>query len=145
MWQRLKLGFGLLLSTACILVGYAMLGEASLDINSALKCYGQINSRKAGKYFTFTLAGAPTSFKVYKASRNYNDLESALNIGDSVTVYFGQSSTTNMQVYQIEKQGHVIVGKELLEGQNKVGGYISCVGGFVLIGIAIGQFRKGRN
>ena len=89
---------------------------------------------KPGIFFVFNVSGTPITFKVYKASRNYDDLRTALQIGDSVTVYFANSRTANFQVYQVEKDGKIIVAKDLLEGQNTIGGIIAFVAGIVMLG-----------
>ena len=133
-FQFLQHGFLLLLSIAVILVGYAMLSESFLDLHNARKYCGQITDRETGKFFVFTVAGAPISFKVYRASRNYEDIEAVLHVGDSATVYFANSRTAGFQVYQIEKAGQVIVGKELLEGQNRIGGIIAFIAGIAMLG-----------
>ena len=99
-------------------------------------------NREVGKDFSFSISGSLASFNTYKPSRNYDELKSALNIGDSVTVYFVNSQTANIQVLQIEKNGQIIVDKALLTGQNRVGESITFIGGFALLGIAIWQFKK---
>ena len=146
MWREIKriiqLGFTILLSTAVVLVGWSMLNEAKFDLNDAQKHSGKIMNREVGKDFSFSISGSLTSFNIYKPSRNYDELKSALNIGDSVTVYFVNSQTANIQVLQIEKNGQIIVDKALLTRQNRDGGSIAFIGGFALLGIAIWQFKK---
>ena len=153
MWREIKriiqLGFAILLSTTVVLVGWSMLNEAKFDLHDAQKHSGKIMNREVGKDFSFSISGSLASFKIYKPSRkiykpsrNYDELKSALNIGDSVTVYFVYSQTANIQVLQIEKNGQIIVDKALLTGQNKVGGSIAFIGGFALLGITIWQFKK---
>ena len=120
MWRKIKLflqfSFGILLSIAVTLVGWSMLNEANFDLHDAQKYSGQITNRETGKYFSFNVSGSPVSFEVYKPSQNYAELESALNIGDSITVYFVNSHTANIQVYQIAKNGQIVVDKKLLAG-----------------------------
>lgn len=146
MWQQIErsfqLVFGLLLGIAAIFVGWSMLKETTLNLNSARKYHGVISSRHIGRTFSFNVADTPIPFEVYKASRNYDDLKTQLDVGDSVTVFLGNSSTANSQVYQVEKNGRVVVGKELLEGQNRIGSILCFVGGFALMSISIGQFLK---
>ena len=100
MWRKitrfLQFGFGLLISIAVILVGWSILNEANFDLHDAQKHSGQITSRKIGKYFAFNISGYPVSFSVYKPSRHYAELESALNVGDNITVYFVNSQTANI-------------------------------------------------
>jgi hypothetical protein len=146
MWRKIKrflqFSFGLLLSIAVILVGWSMLNEANFDLHDAQKYSGQITSRKGGKYFSFNLSGSPVSFNVYKPSRNYAELESVLNTGDSITVYFVNSRTANIQVYQIEKNGQIVVDKELLAGQNRTGGLIALIGGLGMLVAVFWTLRK---
>jgi len=146
MWKQVKqivqLGFGLLLSTAVLLVGYSMLTESSADKNSALVFTGPVTSRVSGKLFTFSLAGTAASFSIYNASRTYGDLEVAINIGDTLTVYTVDSKTANLQVLQVEKRGQVVVDKKLLQGQNRTGGIIALIGGVVMLCLCIWQFKK---
>ena len=133
---------GLLLSIALILVGWSMLNEANFDLHDAQTHSGQITSRKIGKFFAFNISGFPSSFSVYKPSRNYAELESALNIGDNITVYFVNSQTANIQVYQIEKNGQIVVDKELLAGQNRTGGIVGLIGGLGMLGGVFWTLRK---
>ena len=146
MWREIKriiqLGFAILLSTTAVLVGWSMLNEAKFDLNDAQKHSGKIMNREVGKDFSFSISGSLTSFNIYKLSRNYDELKSALNVGDSVTVYFVNSQTANIQVLQIEKNGQIIMDKALLTGQNRVGGSIAFIGSFALLVITIWQFKK---
>ena len=146
MWRKIKrflqFSFGLLLSLAAILVGWSMLNEANFDLHDAQKYLGQISSRKVGKYFSFNLSGSPFIFNVYKPSRNYADLESMLSIGDSITVYYVNSQTANIQVYQIEKNGQIVVDKKLLTGQNRTGGLVALIGGLGMLGAVFWTLRK---
>jgi len=72
---------------------------------------GKSPAVKMGKYFAFNISGYQVSFSVYKPSRHYAELESALNVGDNITVYFVNSQTANIQVCQIEKNGQIVVDK----------------------------------
>lgn len=148
-WQQIKriLSFvsGLFLGVICLTGAAAFLYKHTPDLNSALKSEGQIVSSHAGKYFVFKLADNPVSYGVYRPSRSYDDLTNALSIGDSVTVYFPYTSTTNVQIYQVEKQGQVIVSKDLLGGQNLAGGIICLIAGPTIIAAAIWEFRRKKN
>ena len=147
-WRRIKLflqfSFGVFLGSVVFLAGWVMLREAKFDIQDAERHSGRITNRNIGKFFTFTVASAPAAFNVYKPSRDYADLEAALNPGDSVTVYFVNSQTANTQVYQVEKDGQVIVNKELLTGQNRNGGIIAALGGVGIIGGVLWRLRRKR-
>lgn len=120
-----------------------MLQQDSIDLNSTLKYRNQINNISIGRSFVFTIAGSPIKFDIYKASHNYEILKHTLHSGDTVTVYYVNSTTANLQVCQVEKSGQIVVSKELLESQNRVGGLVGSIGGFILLGITIWQFRKG--
>jgi hypothetical protein len=133
-----------MLSVAIALVGLSMLSESSVDLNLAVKNLGAIDNRRIGKVFAFTLTDSPTSFSVYRASRNYDDLKEVLNVGDIVTVYSVNSATANLQVSQIEKNGQVIVDKHLLESQNMAGGLIALLGGVLMAAVGIWQFRRNK-
>jgi hypothetical protein len=140
-WRRVKgvflflqYAFLWLVSIAVIFVGYAMLSESSLDAHAVQKYSGQITDRKFGKSFVFTVSGASVPFTVYKANRDYRELEDALGIGDTVTVYFVKSRTASIQLYQVEKNGQIVVGKQLLEGQNRIGGFLALIAGIALLG-----------
>ena len=147
MWRRIKLflqfSFGILVSLLVVLAGIGMLSGTSLDLTSAVVKRGQVASKgRSGNSFSFTLTGVPISFWVYRASRNYDYLNEALAIGDSLTVYFPQTSANRVQAYQVEKGGKVLVGKDLLEGQNKAGGSIAIIGGVAMMGATFWGFRK---
>ncbi|MDB5236370.1 MAG: hypothetical protein JWR44_3363 [Hymenobacter sp.] len=146
MWRRTKLflqfSFGILVSIAVILVGWSMLNEANFDINDAQKSSGRITGRSVGKDFSFKISGSQVSYSVYKPSRNYAELESELRVGDSITVYFVNSQTADIQVQQIEKNGRTVVSKELLAGQNRTGGVIAVIGGIAMTGATFWGFRK---
>jgi hypothetical protein len=147
MWRRFKLflqfSFGILISLLVMSLGISKLSESSLDLKSTVKLRGQVASKgRTGKTFSFTLTDVPASFWVYRASRNYDYLNEALAVGDSLTVYFPQTNSNSIQAYQIEKGGQVLVGKDLLEGQNKAGGIICIIGGIVMIGATFWGFRK---
>ena len=124
------------------LAGWVMLREAKFDLQDAQQHSGQITNRGVGKFFTFTVAGAPATFNIYNPSRNYANLEAALNPGDSVTVYFVNSQTANRQAYQVEKNGQVVVNKELLTGQNRNGGIVAIVGGLGILGGVFWRLRR---
>lgn len=136
--------FTLLISSAVLLIGAAMLRENAVDLQNAVKDTGRIGSRQIGKYFSFTLTGSSPTYYVYRPSRNYDDLQNSLAIGDSITVYADNSATANLQVGQIEKDGRVVVDKELLEGQNTVGGVIALLGGLGMIGAGVWQFKRSK-
>ena len=141
----LQFSFGLLLSMAVILVGWSMLNEANFDLHDAQKYSGQITSRNVGKYFSFNLSGSPVTFNVYKPSRDYAELESVLTVGDIIAIYSVNSQTANIQVYQIEKDGRIVVDKTLLDGQNRTGGLIALVGGLGMLGTVFWTLKKRRN
>lgn len=146
MWRKFKnflqFSFGLLLSIAVILVGWSMLNEANFDLHDAQKHIGRITSRNVGKFFSFNLSGSPVTFDVYKPSRDYAELTSLLTVGDSITVYSVNSQTANIQVYQVEKNGRIVVDKTLLAGQNRTGGLIGFMVGLGMFGAVLWTLRS---
>ena len=147
-WRRIKLflqfSFGIFFGLLVVFMGSLMLREAKFDIRDSQQYSGRITTRSVDKFFTCTVSGFPTAFNVYKVSRNYPELEAALNPGDSVTVYFINSQTANIQVYQVEKNGQIVVNNELLTGQNRNGGIIAVIGGLVFIGGAFWRLKRKR-
>lgn len=121
-----------------------MLNESKITLVDAQKASGRISDRQIGKFLVFTISGSPHDFKVYQPSQDYTALASALGVGDSVTVYFADGQTANTQVYQVEKNGQIVVDESLLTGQNRIGGIIALIGGFALVGITFWQFKKHR-
>jgi len=93
----------------------------NIDLHQTTKIKGQISSagvayRTAGRahripVFAFTLDDLSQRLGVYQPSRNYTTLSNQLTIGDTVIVYYRPrlNDAIDIDVYQIEKNGHVVV------------------------------------
>ena len=97
--------------------------DGGVDLRKADKITGQITRayqatrRTTGKHaknlpvFAFTLNNYDQTFGAYRPSRNYRKLLNNLKSGDTVTVTYKPNSKDqiNIDVYQIEKAGQVVL------------------------------------
>ena len=97
--------------------------------------------------FFLRLSGLDQTLATYNKEQSYYDLDSKLNVGDRVTVYFKSSPNNNkpnLSTYQIEKDGQVILGQDEFKGKEMIGGAIATLGLGLIITIGYFQDKKYR-
>ena len=95
--------------------------------------------------FYLKISGLSQILAIYKPSQDYSFFEKNIKVGDNLKVYFQKSYDTikpNLNLFQIEKEGIVLLKKEELQNKERIGGFIALFGGFLLIGIAIYEDKK---
>lgn len=97
--------------------------------------------------FFLRLSGLDQTLATYNIEQSYYDLDSRLEVGDRVTVYFKSSPNNdkpNLSTYQIEKGGQVILGQDEFKGKEMIGGIIATLGLGLIITIGYFQDKKYR-
>ncbi|MCR5886256.1 DUF3592 domain-containing protein [Hymenobacter sp. J193] len=82
------------------------------------------SSRSEPYTLRFTLAGQPEPLEVYlgQSEELAADYRRLLHVGDSVRVYYNRESAPDrVQVYQLEKQGQVLLSYDHTRTENQVG------------------------
>ena len=95
--------------------------------------------------FYLKISGLNQILATYKPLQDYSFFEKNIKVGDNLKVYFQKSYDTikpNLNLFQIEKEGIVLLKKEELQNKERIGGFIALFGGFLLIGIAIYEDKK---
>jgi hypothetical protein len=89
------------------------------------------------KVFYFKLNNSNENFAVHRSYEGYEDLKTAVEVGDTIKVYFRHSSNTyNLNVFQLEKKGKVLEDyKNYSESQSSKAG----IGLFIGILLTIGS------
>ena len=101
----------------------------------------------ASDVFFIRLNGLNQILATYNKEQSYYDLDSRLNTGDKVTVYFKLSpynDRPNLTTYQIEKDGQVILGQDEFKGKELIGGIIATLGLGLIVTIGYFQDKKYR-
>jgi hypothetical protein len=148
-------GVGLVLVLAAILFYIENVG---LDLKKTPKVVGRLDNPwvatlRPGKggtihIFTFNLDQMPQKLAVSRSSQDYTDLHHALHPGDTVTVYFKPSPTTNrnISVYQLEKNGVILFSyKEYSHNYFVLSLFIGLLGIFVFFMTWLFQLAASRN
>jgi hypothetical protein len=134
--------------------------DATIDVNRLDQYSGQIidkgittheSSTKFGTrtsdVFFIKLKGLDQILATYNMGQNYDRLNNSLQIGDSVKVYYRaslKSNIANIDTYQIEKDGLVILDNSEYRNKRMTGVYICGIGIIVMIAIGIIRDRKFR-
>ncbi|WP_256012239.1 hypothetical protein [Desertivirga xinjiangensis] len=104
-------------SIALIALSLGLFGSiagAANDLDQAITYTGRVEdsrvlSPKGKSNFFLKLDGLDTRLRCYRASGNYSDIIDNVQVGDIVTVYYSNHQDTSLEVYQIEKNGRVIL------------------------------------
>ena len=122
-----------LASTMLLAAGKMYFVDGCVDLDKTYKITGQITTaykatrRTTGKYssnipvFAFTLNKYDQTLGAYRPSGNYKNLFENLKPGDTVTVYFKPrpKDKLNIDVYQIEKAGQVVLDYDSYKRNHK--------------------------
>ena len=109
---------GFLLFSLVAFIGYdnafAKLSDYKIIQNQVVE-KGFSKTKKDSKIFYFKVFQSKENFAVYRITKNYEELNNEINIGDKIKVYFQPSNPNskdyNLDVIQIEKQNKVILKK----------------------------------
>jgi hypothetical protein len=107
--------------------------DVGLDLNDTTKIEGHLtkayttirqtggNGVKSRTVFAFNLSNVSQTLGAYRPSQDYTTLLQQLQLGDTVTVYYKPNTTDsiNIDVYQIEKSGAVVLGYEGYEKNHR--------------------------
>lgn len=134
--------------------------DATIDINKLDQYSGQIIDKGITTHESSTKYGTRTSdvffvkiegldqiLATYNMGQKYDRLNNSLQIGDSVKVFYKASlknNLPNIDTYQIEKNGLVILDNSEYRSKRMIGVFITGIVTIVLIVIGINQDRKFR-
>ena len=159
-YKRIGNYLGALLLAACCLLGsFLMFLTSDSELSQIDKHSGKViekrivskNNSFAGRgsfksdVFLIKIDGLNQVLATYNSSYDYSFFEENIKVGDNLKVYFQKSNDTikpNLNVFQIEKSGIVLLKNEDLQNRNRIGGCVAFFGEFLLIGMAIYHDKK---
>ena len=149
--------FLFLISILFFLIAYVGFKEQDLNLKDYEKLTGKIidkgidfsYSSKGKKFKCFYISLDNLSNQklgVYRFSKNYEDLEQSVNIGDSVTVFFidrpNNRENINTDLIQAEKNGKIILEKKEYEKKESSLIYIGLIAGIIFFVSSILYFKR---
>jgi hypothetical protein len=144
--------FSILLGIVLLIAGcVTIIRDIDLDLTKTSFVVGMVNDKrdvyiKEGKrhdrYLYFLLDNSDQQFVIRPLPSHPRDLESDLNTGDTVKVFFRPASGYNKNVYQIEKNGVVLADYDSYNKRESGDAVLCLFGGFFLITYAILLHRK---
>jgi hypothetical protein len=148
----LNLLFILLSCTLVIYSVYSMLSNSKRDLTLVDSFEGAIKEKgiadnpapnlSVTKVFFFKLEGLDQMLATYNPKQDYVELDSTFGVGDHVKVYFKRISfpeVPNLNTYQVEKDGRIIIGEGDIENKELKGGILSVM--LVVLILTIGYWR----
>ena len=146
-------------AACCFLASMLLFLTSDLELSQIDKYSGKViekgiiskNNSVAGRgsfksnVFIIKIGGLNQILATYNFSQDYSFFEENIKVGDDLEVYFQKSYDTirpNLDLFQIQKNGIVLLKKEEFQNKERIGAYIAFFGGFLLIGIAIYQDKK---
>ncbi len=109
------------------------IAEKGITSHSSLVAgHGSVSS----KVFYFKLDGLNEVLATYNRAQLYDDLDKKLKVGDTIKVYFKNANHVaglNLNVYQLEKNGVVVLSEDKYRFREKLVGIIAIAGGFLLL------------
>jgi hypothetical protein len=128
-----------------VLKGYK---NQEIDISKLNKHSGRVNSigvaernssKQRAQVFYLKLQGLEQTLGVYRMSKNYDDLLSKVSKNDFLTVFFIDDVTSdiNIDLVQIEKDGHILLAKSEYENKESFLIWIGIIGIIVILLLSI--------
>lgn len=144
---------GSLIAIMCFAGTIIMFRKSNLELGQMDKHTGvvfekgiTINSSKTQReVLYFRLQGLDQILAIYTPSQHYGGLNKKINLDDTLTVYFEASSdpiAPNLDTYQIEKGGTIILDKEEHQQRDSSAACIALGGCIFIFGIIIYGDRK---
>ncbi|WP_442590745.1 hypothetical protein ACSBL2_05905 [Pedobacter sp. AW31-3R] len=101
-------------------------------------------SKMPAKVFFFRIDGLNQILATYNPSKSYNKLDSALNLGDNVKVYYKHALSTdpNIETFQIEKNGVVILNESSFRSKEFIAAGMALIGGVVILALSFREDKK---
>lgn len=96
------------------------------------------------KVFYFHLNHSPGTFAIYRPGESYMQYDQSLHVGDSITVYYRETSSSeiNMNVFQVEKDGRIIVDYESYNENHHTAAAAAMVAGLCILALSIVRYRR---
>jgi hypothetical protein len=156
MSKTLKRIFNLFITLASgalvVLTIYSMLLNSTLDLTTLDSHDGKITAKGiadnpapnigVSKVFFLKLEGLDQTLATYNQEQDYGLWDSTFQIGDHVKVYFKRISfpqVPNLNTYQVEKDGRIIIGEGDIKNKELKGGILSVL--LVVLILIIGYWR----
>ncbi|MCK7590573.1 hypothetical protein M0G43_08315 [Subsaxibacter sp. CAU 1640] len=127
--------------------------KQDIDLRDYTKISGLVSETGVGdndsgyKSFQFSLVNYKQKLGVYRTSKRYQNLLYSIKVGDSVSVYLIDKSTTesiNTDVIQIENSTGVILDKEEFEKRHRIGMYVALIGGMLMSILIYFSYKRER-
>lgn len=119
----------------------------SYVISSGLDYRNSSKGRKSNVFYVL-LHGMDKKLGVYRMSKDYNDLLSAIKHGDKLKVYYSDNNkkeNVNIDLIQVEKNGQILLDKKEYEKKESTLIYMGLFGTLVTYVIAYHYYRYGNN
>jgi hypothetical protein len=150
---------GLVLGIACFIGAYLAFRNGAAEISSLEIATGKIIERGttpnemnvsglgfvSRTIFYFRIEGIDQLFAFYRTDQTYDRFFSLLQVDSIVTVYYQPSprlNKPNLETFQVEKGGAVIISKEGFQARERLAGWIAIFGGVLLVGLTLNNDRK---
>ena len=100
-----------------------------------------------GKAFFIILDNSRETFATYRPKQDYTKLSESIKIGDTVTINYNYSSSSeiNLDVYQITKKGQVLQDYDSYNSNYKTIAWLTGIGGLGILTVGLYPFFKRRN
>lgn len=134
-------------------LAYKGLSSQSIDTKTLDKFTGRVNDRgiterRSSKYssvvFYLTIDGLTETLGIYRMEKDYAELIDKIQPGDTITVFYLSSKTEdiNIDLVQIEKDGHVIVDQNEFKKKESALIYIGLIAGLFSVGLSGWYYNK---
>lgn len=106
---------------------------------------GRYKITMTNQAFYLKIKGLEELLGVYNPKQMYDSLDHHLHVGDTIKVFYNHSNLPdqlNLETFQIEKNGKLILNREDFQRRERIGFYMTFIGGFVLLFLTFYQDRK---